>query len=283
MNALDRRRTPARPDLAAENLRGRIAAERYATGTLRRVIETATALRPRPDPADGIDTEAVYGETVLVYEEREGWAWGQLERDGYVGYLSSNALADPLPPTHKIAALRSFIYPTPSIKLPPLMPLSFGSEVAVRGQQGSFALLVDGGYVFAPHLTRLETIEHDPVAVAERFVGAPYLWGGKTSLGLDCSGLVQTAMQACGLACPRDSDMQAAELGTPIDAGADWRRVRRGDLLFWKGHVALVADPSRIVHASGAAMAVVYEDLGEALDRIGREVGPPIVCRRVGG
>ncbi len=281
MSQHDPRRTAARPDLAAESLRGIVEAPRYAAGTKRRVIETATALRPRPDPAGGIDTEAIYGETVTVYDEQEGWAWGQLERDGYVGYLASNALAAPRAPTHKISALRSFVYPTASIKLPPLMPLTLGSEVAVRGQQGSFAVLDDGGFIFAPHLARLETIEHDPVSVAERFVGVPYLWGGKTSLGIDCSGLVQTAMQACGLACPRDSDMQAVELGERVDAGGDWRQVQRGDLLFWKGHVAFVASPATIVHASGAAMAVVFEDLGEALARIGREAGPPIGCRRI--
>lgn len=279
MTQLDRRRIAARPDLAAESLRGVVTAARFVPGVTRRVIATATPLRPEPDPSTGIDTEAIYGETVLVYEEREGWAWVQLAGDGYVGWLSSNDLAPPLTPTHRVGALRTFIYPTPSIKKPPLMALTFGSTVAVRGAEGSFLALVEGGFVFAPHLTPLDTLENDPVAVAERFLGVPYLWGGKTSLGLDCSGLVQTAMQACGISCPRDSDMQAGELGVIVDAGPDWRDVRRGDLLFWKGHVAFVEDRLHILHASGAPMSVVREDLGAALARIAAEAGDPIVCR----
>lgn len=279
MTGLDRRRLAARPDLAAETLRGVVSAARYAPGVARRVIVTSTPLRPEPDPSTGIDTEAIFGETVLVYEEREGWAWGQLSGDGYVGWLSANDLAAPLPATHRVSAVRTFIYPTPSIKKPPLMALTFGSTVTVRGGEGSFLALTEGGFVFAPHLAPLDVLENDPVAVAERFLHVPYLWGGKTSLGLDCSGLVQTAMQACGIACPRDSDMQAAELGVIVDAGPDWRDVRRGDLLFWKGHVAMVADAAHLLHATGGPMKVVREDLAAALARIAAEAGAPIACR----
>jgi cell wall-associated NlpC family hydrolase len=268
MSLIDRRILPARGDVAAEHLRGRIEAERFTTGTVRRVIETSAPVRREPSQAASLDTEALFGETVTIYDEAEGWAWGQLGRDAYVGYMPANALAAPLAPTHRVSALRSFIYPAPSIKHPPSMALSFGSEIAAEGQQGLFVALRGGGFVFARHLAPLGEIESDPVAVAERFLGVPYLWGGKTSLGLDCSALVQTALQACGIACPRDSDQQEEALGETIPFDGDFADLRRGDLLFWRGHVALVRDPATMIHANGHAMAVSIEPLASGLARI---------------
>lgn len=211
-------------------------------------------------------TEALMGERVSVYEsDDEGWSWGQLTNDGYVGWLPAAALLAPGPaPTHKVAALRTLVFPGPSIKLPPIQALPLGARVAVARFDDSFAVTASGDYVPKHHLVSLAATEPDFVAVAERFAGVPYLWGGKTSLGLDCSGLVQVALTACGVTCPRDSDMQETALGQP----ASLAELRRGDLVFWKGHVAIARDSTVLIHANAHHMAVAIEPLAEAIARI---------------
>jgi cell wall-associated NlpC family hydrolase len=269
----DPRITPARPDLAAQHLKGKVAAARFVTGTEREVRDGQAPVRREPAPDAPLDTEALHGERVTIYEENgEGWCWGQLDSDGYVGWIPANALRPPgPPPTHWVAALRTFVFPGRSIKAPPVDALSLGSRVAVKAQQrdlaGELTELASGFYIPARHLAPIESREPDFVAVAERFVGVPYLWGGKTSLGLDCSGLVQIALAATDVACPRDSDMQERALGAavPID---DLAGVRRGDLIFWKGHVAIVRDRQSIVHANAFHMATAIEPIREALRRI---------------
>ena len=268
MTEFDRRLTPARPDLAAEHLRGQVDAARYVSGQRKRVVETAIALRREPDPNSGIDTEAIYGEDVIVYDEVEGWAWGQLARDGYVGWMSAEGLGAPLVASHRVAALRTFIYPTPSIKQPPALALTLGSELVLGREEGLFRAVEGGGFVFGRHVVPVDTVENDPVAVAERFVGVPYLWGGKTSLGLDCSGLVQTALFACGRPFGRDSDMQEREAGENLDPALAPGSLRRGDLLFWKGHVALVRDSETMIHATGHTMTVTIEGITSGIARI---------------
>jgi cell wall-associated NlpC family hydrolase len=207
---------------------------------------------------------------VTIYDANEdGWSWGQLAADGYVGWLPSAALAPPGPaPTHKVAALRTLVFPGPSIKLPPLEALPLGATLAIARINDRMAITPTGAYLPAAHLASIESHESDFVAVAERFVGVPYLWGGKTALGLDCSGLVQVALTACGMACPRDSDMQEAALGARVAAAGDFSDWRRGDLVFWKGHVAIVRDRMSLLHANAFHMAVVIEPLAEALARI---------------
>jgi cell wall-associated NlpC family hydrolase len=268
-NAFDPRVTPARSELAAKYLEGRVAAERFVEGVMQAVAEPQAPLRRSPSPDAPLDTEALKGERVTVYETTaEGWVWGQLETDGYVGWLPSNALRAPgPPPTHKVAALRTLVFPGPSIKLPPIETLSFGCRLAVARIEEPFAVMASGGYVPARHLAPLSSKETDIVSVAEKFLGTPYLWGGKTSLGLDCSGLVQIAATACGIACPRDSDMQEQALGAPVGVN-DLSNLRRGDLAFWKGHVAMVRDAAAFIHANAFHMAVAIEPIGEALDRI---------------
>jgi hypothetical protein len=269
----DPRITPARPDLAAQHLRGKVAAARFVEGTELEVRDAQAPVRREPAPDAPLDTEALHGERVTVYDENgEGWYWGQLGSDGYVGWMPANALCPPgPPPTHRVAALRTFVFPGRSIKAPPADALSLGSRVAVKTQQRDLSDgltdLASGFCIPTRHLAPIESKEPDFVAVAERFVGVPYLWGGKTSLGVDCSGLVQIALTTSGIACPRDSDMQERALGTPLPID-DLAGLRRGDLVFWKGHVAIVCDRQSIVHANAFHMAVAVEQIGEALRRI---------------
>jgi cell wall-associated NlpC family hydrolase len=275
MSAFDPRLTPARADLAARHLEGKVAAARYVEGRVYEVIEPQAPLRREPQPDAPLDTEALKGERVTIYDANgEGWAWGQLAADGYVGWLPDNALAPPgAAPTHKVMALRTLVFPGPSIKLPPLEALPLGARLAIARVEDRMAVTQSGAYVPAAHLAPLDKDESDFVAVAERFLGTPYLWGGKTALGLDCSGLVQVALTACGISCPRDSDMQEKALGTA--AAGDLSALRRGDLIFWKGHVAIVRGPGSLLHANAYHMAVATELAAEAVARI-RNAGSEI-------
>ncbi len=266
----DRRMTPFRPDLAAAHLRGRVEAPRYAEGRALQVIEASAPLRRSPEPDAPLETEALYGEAVTIYEDSEGWAWAQLDRDGYVGYLPSMALGEPAAPTHRVAALRTHAYPGPSIKISPRMALSLGARATIVRRDGDFAVTADGLWIWARHLAEADVPAPDFVAVAESFLNAPYLWGGRTSEGIDCSGLVQAALTAAGRAAPRDSDMMEAALGEPVPAGVP---LARGDLVFWKGHVGVLGDARTLVHASGWHMAVVREPLAEAQARIAASGG----------
>jgi cell wall-associated NlpC family hydrolase len=261
----DPRITPARPDLAAKHLEGKVAAARFLAGEQREVIDAQAPMRAAPAPDAPLVTEALMGERVTIYEfNDEGWAWGQLADDGYVGWLPANALLAPrAAPTHRVTALRTLAFPAPSIKLPPVVMPPLGAKLTVTREQDRFAVS-PLGFVPAGHLAPLDHREADFVAVAERFIGAPYLWGGKTNYGLDCSGLVQVALNACGIACPRDSDMIERQMGHAIDVG----QARRGDLVFWKGHMAIVRDAAAIVHANAFHMAVAIEPIAEAIARI---------------
>ena len=271
---LDRRLTPARPDLAARHLIGQVEARVFVDPEPMRVVAPSAPLRREPRPDAPLDTEALCGEAVDVYERFEGWAWVQLRTDGYVGYLPDDALRpDALAPTHRVRALRTFVYPGPSMKLPPLAALSLGAGVAVSGESGEFLTLSEfgryaTGFVFAPHLAALEAPEPDFVSVAELCLNAPYLWGGKTSLGLDCSGLTQLALAAAGIASPRDSDMLEREIGEPVPFDEGLQGLRRGDLVFWKGHVGIMSDPDTLLHATAYSMTVMSEPLRTARDRI---------------
>jgi cell wall-associated NlpC family hydrolase len=235
---------------------------------VREVIDPQAPVRRNPSPDAPLDTEALKGERVIIEETTpEGWCRGTLEADGYTGWLPTNALSPLGPPaTHKVAVPRTLVFPGPSIKLPPLEGLSLGCRLAVARLQEPFAVTRSGGYVPAQHLAALDAFAPDPVAVAEAFLHVPYLWGGKTALGLDCSALVQIALTACGVPCPRDSAMQEAALGVAL--ARDLSDLRRGDLLFWPSHVAIVRDPDTLIHANAFHMAVAIEPIGEAVARI---------------
>jgi hypothetical protein len=282
VNQFDPRLTPARTDLAAKHLEGRIAAPRFVTGEVREIAEPQAPLRRVPVPDAPLDTEALEGERVTVYEiTEEGWAWVQLAADGYVGYLSSNALREVGPAkTHRVVAARTLVFPGPNIKLPLVGGLPLGATLTVARIAEPFAVTASGTCVPLRHLAPIGATESDHVAVAERFLHAPYLWGGKTSLGLDCSALVQLALNACGLSCARDSDLQERELGTPILA-PDLTDLRRGDLMFWKGHVAIVRDRETLIHANAYHMAVTIEPIATAVARIQASGFPLTGVRRL--
>jgi cell wall-associated NlpC family hydrolase len=275
----DPRRHAYRDDLAAEPLRGRVAARRFVTGEPRQVVAPSLPLRREPRFDATLDTEALRGELVTVYDESEGWAWVQLSRDGYVGYMSGEGLTRALiTPTHRISALRTYVYPEPDGKTPPLALLSLNAGIAAPRKEGKFLALEGGGFVVASHAAPVGTAEPDFVAVAEAFVGTPYLWGGRTSIGTDCSGLVQLALEAAGRASPRDADMQAQELGRVIDLSGG-ATLRRGDLVFWEGHVGIMTSGKDFLHANAFHMAVAAEPFAQAKRRI-KAAGYEVSCVR---
>ncbi|MGZ3409267.1 MAG: C40 family peptidase [Xanthobacteraceae bacterium] len=284
MSNFDPRVTPARPDLAAKHLEGKVKSARFVEGQLRDVIVPQAPLRRTPSPDAPLDTEALKGERVVVYEENdEGWCWGQLESDGYVGWIPARALGPAgKSPTHRVSALRTLTFPGPSIKLPPVDSPPLGSKLHVARFEQEFAVSSDGGYLPRRHVKLVSELENDFVEVAQRFVGTPYLWGGKTSAGIDCSGLVQIALTAAGLKCPRDSDMQEQSLGKSV-ASQDISGVQRGDLVFWPGHVAIACNTNHVVHANAFHMAVALEPISEAVARIAASGGVVRSIRRLDG
>jgi cell wall-associated NlpC family hydrolase len=262
----DPRLIPARADLAAKHLEGKVKAARFVEGTPYEINDPVAPMRRGPQSDAPLDTEALMGERVTVYEiNGEGWAWGQLENDDYVGWLPAGALVPPaLTRSHKVSAVRTLAFAGPSIKLPPMHGLPFGARLELDRVEGPLAF-TSAGYVPFRHLVPVADRGADFVAIAERFLHSPYLWGGKTSLGIDCSGLLQVALNACGIHCPRDTYMQEAVLGKPVPASD----LRRGDLIFWKGHVAVVRDQTTLIHANAFHMAVAIEPTAEAIARIG--------------
>jgi cell wall-associated NlpC family hydrolase len=243
-----------------------------------RVAAPAAALRRTPE-VDGEQLDQVlFGELFEVLDEADGFAWGRARRDGYVGYVDTAALAERgAAPGLRIRAIRTYAFAAPSIKARAIGPFSINGLIIEEAREGRFIKAAGSGWFVERHLAPIGAgFEADAACVAEQFLGAPYLWGGRESLGLDCSGLVQQALLACGRACPRDTDQQEAGFA-PVDAAA----LRRGDLVFWRGHVAMMLDGERIIHANAHHMAVAVEPLAEAVARVnGAGGGGPTGYRR---
>jgi len=274
----DPRITPWRDGIAARSLEGVLEAEVYLDPKAMGCMTAATGIRAAADANSEQMDQLLFGERFEVLEEEGAWVFGQAARDGYVGFVEAAALAPAGPmPTHRVSALRTYAFADASIKARAIGPYSINSLVAVETVEGKLAKVTGAGWMTAAHLSPIGEFEDDWATVAERFVGAPYLWGGRESLGLDCSGLIQQALFACGRACPRDTDQQQA-VGLAIEA----RDFGRGDLVFWKGHVALGLGEGQIVHANGHHMATVIEPLAEAIARIDAGgSGQPTGYRRV--
>lgn len=285
MTAHDKRLHAIRPDLADERFRGEIASDRFVAGRPARIVAPVANVLKEPSADAGLSTQLQLGEDVTVFDEADGWAWVQGVFDGYVGYVAADSLGDiAAAKTHIVRVPRTFVYSGPDLKLPHRASLSMGAAVAVTGHAETrgtrYGVLASGEAIIADHLAAVGEHAADFVAVAETFALTPYLWGGCTGFGIDCSGLVQLSMRMAGHKALRDSDMQSETIGDLIDPGEDRAGLRRGDLVFWKGHVAIMTDPDNIIHANGHTMMVSRERLTDAIDRIGYLYGTPTGFRR---
>ncbi len=264
---MDTRRIPVRHDLAAEHLRGQVDVKKFVEGKPMVVGASIINLVRNADPDTNLATQLLYGEGFTVYDEITdmGLAWGQSERDGYVGYVPSAGLIEPLQGRlDTVSALSALIFAEPDFKSQLLGSYSLGCRVAVEGEENGYARL--GAGIYTP-MVNFAPITEDFVEVAEKFIGSPYLWGGRSYFGLDCSGLVQLALQAVGVDAPRDADMQEAEVGTSVE-----RPEKRGDLVFWDGHVGIMQDGENLLHANIHHMAVVSEPLVDVTARADGEI-----------
>lgn len=285
MNALNPRLNAFRPDIADSRLKQTIPAERYVDGKPARIAVPVANVRRKPDSHSGLDTQLLLGDDVSVFEMREGWAWVQAARDGYVGYVNVGSLTDRHETaTHVVTAPRTFVYAGADLRFPQAEALSMGCAITVVGAAETrgtrYALLASGEALIEKHLRPIGDRSDDFVAVAESFLNTPYLWGGASGFGIDCSGLVQLSMRMSGVAVLRDTDMQEQSIGHPLDPGSGFRDIRRGDLVFWKGHVAIMTDGENMIHANGHTMLVSHERLDDAIGRIGYLYGHPTSFRR---
>lgn len=282
MDKLDPRLHAFRSDLADECLRGKVEARQFVAGSLKRIVAPVAALYKIPDALSERQSECLFGEDVKVFEEKNGFCWVQAQQDGYVGYIEQ-AKIGPIgnQPSHRVNVPRTFQYRDADLRSPMISPLSMGSRITVVGEAETrdtrYARLDNGSFVVSNHIMPVTTVADDYVTIAESFMNTPYLWGGKSGLGIDCSGLVQLAMMMTGRTVLRDTDMQQATIGKMI---APEEGLQRGDLVFWKGHVAIMVDFRTLIHANGASMSVKTEPLDEAIARIARNHAQPTCYRR---
>lgn len=272
----DKRLTPARPDLAAAHLKGKVDAARFAEGEKRISLRGQLPMRVRPDALAPQETQLLCGELFTAYETKDGWAWGQIKSDGYVGYVPAAALQAPLEATHRVTALSTPLLAEPDVKSACLDVLPMNAQLAVQNP-GAEYLQTGAGFVYYRHLAPVTEFAADFVTIAERFAGTPYVWGGKTVAGLDCSGLIQTSLAAARITAPRDTDMMEKALGLPVSRD----EVTRGDLVFWKGHMGVMLDDKILLHANAFHMEVFAEALDQAIARIEQAAGPVTSIKRL--
>jgi cell wall-associated NlpC family hydrolase len=276
---LDPRLHACRPDLADVRLKGKVSAARYVDGRPHTVVAPLVDVRGALRSDASLTTQALMGESAAVFEVENGWAWCQFDRDGYVGYVPVDALAEGhMQPTHRVSVPSTFLYPAADLKSAPYAAVYMTTPLAVVEADEKWSRIADGRYVFTRHIRPFDAVAPDPAAAAVLLEHSPYLWGGRTRFGLDCSGLIQTAFHACGVACPRDTDMMEREFGQPL--AFDAAVLQRGDLVFWKGHVGMMLDGDRLIHSNGHHMMTVIEPLSDALKRIAALFGPATSFRR---
>ncbi len=275
MDSLDPREHAVRPDLADARFEGRVAAARFVEGRPAVVRRGVADLKRAPSHDAPLDSQLLFGEAVQCFDVAEGWAWVQSDVDGYVGYLRDDALrtAAGETPDHRVVVLATHLYPEPDLKAPALDIVTFGAHARVTGQQGAFSQVASGqagdGWLVTSHLRPLDDLAPDHVETALAFRGLPYLWGGRSALGLDCSALVQLALDRAGIHCRRDSDQQAASVGEAVPRGD----LRRGDLVYMPGHVVIALDATDVVNANAHHMMVSVEPLADVLGRVAEETG----------
>lgn len=268
-NSYDKRITPARADLAAASLQGRVEVPRFVAGEEASIAVGRASLRAAPSAEAAQDTELLHGERVTVYERKDGWAWVQAANDGYVGYLREECLSPPFAAQLQISALMTPVFSKPDLKSPVRDMLPLTAEVNLLGREGDYLQIASGAWVHQFHVALPAEVQPDFVAVAESFFGVPYVWGGKTFAGTDCSGLIQTALAASGIRAPRDTDMMERHFADSKNDTLD-----RGDIVFWKGHMGVMLDAERLLHANAFHMMVVIEPVTEAIARIEKIAGP---------
>jgi cell wall-associated NlpC family hydrolase len=278
MTELDPRLNPLRPDLAGAELEGLVEAPRFVAGHRAQVALGTADLRRAPSATAPLASQLLRGEAVTVYEVAGGWAWVQCRSDGYVGYLEHTALGgEDHTATHWVKVLRTFLFPEPDEKAVPLDALPMTAQVEVVAERGRFSEIAGGGWITGRHLALRGAYFEDFVTTALGFMGTPYLWGGKTSLGLDCSGLIQVVLAAAGIECLRDSDMQAQSLGEARPIG---EALERGDLIYLPGHVAIALDGWRVVHANARDMLTTIEPLADLVARVEKASGQGVTAVR---
>ena len=286
-NSFDKRITPARTDVAADYLRGKVEAARFAGGMAHQVTASVLPIRREPKDDGAQETQSLFGEIFTVYDEEDGWAWGQAAFDGYVGYVDASGLSAPVDvPTHRVAALRSYRFPEPDLKVAPLGLVSMNAKLTAteESEDGKWVRDSRGGWLYADHLAGMADAARDPVAVMEACLGAPYFWGGRESLGLDCSGLIQNGYELAGVNAPRDADMQEVFFSAPgrgeviWDGEGDWQSVplQRGDLVYWAGHTGVMLDGATLLHANATHMAVTKDDLAAMVRHLDRNKDNPV-------
>ncbi|NQU61821.1 MAG: C40 family peptidase [Rhodospirillales bacterium] len=285
---LDPRTHPFRGDIAADFLEGKVEAQAFVPGKKHRLGVAWAPVMTKPGPVELQATELLFGEAFTVFDDKDGWSWGQCGHDGYVGYVKTRSIYSNLPePTHWVAAMRSLVFPDNKGEYPSLMSLSMMARVSVEASvedgEGDYAKLASGGWVFKKHLAALGDSRPDFVATASVFSRTPYLWGGRGGQGIDCSGLIQVALGAAGIDCPRDSDQQAEAIGVDVDVPEDGLGLEPGDIVFFPGHVGIHLGSGAFLHASSAEMMVATHSLSEVIERIRKKKGQGITrVRRLG-